>query len=387
MAKTYYGVEIISDIHFGAFDSEILMSELQNNFLNHLRKQMILHMIVITGDLFHTKLSLNSSNSKLCFYFIKEIVNISRERNAKIRIVKGTSSHDNDQLENLRVFCGKDVDIKIINTVTEEQIYHNLKVLYIPEEYVDTNEHYKDFFNKDNEYDMIFGHGLIKEATFCATEQESAITMKKAPVFDTEILLKICKGPIFFGHIHTHKVYKNRFFYVGSFSRWTFGETEDKGYMSCFYSPTDSSFVPLFIKNEDARSFDTMELSVKKENHIDIVSWVNDLVDTINNVIIDYMRIKIVINDNMEESKLLINLINETFANNKKVKVTIVNKTEAIKQKESDEKLNLLIEKYGFIFDSGISYEDKISKFVKLMYNKDISPDKIKDKIFKKINK
>ena len=48
-------------------------------------------------------------------------------------------------------------------------------------------------------------------------------------------------------------------------------------------------------------------------------------------------------------------------------------------KREVEEKINLLLDKYGFIFDNKIDTYTKINKFILEKYNKDISVEKIKE--------
>ena len=140
---------------------------------------------------------------------IKNIIQIAKDRNIKyVRMIKGTDSHDNNQLINFKIFENGEVDFRIIDTCTTETL-DGVKILYIPEEYMsDQDCFYKEFF--DDTYDMIFGHGMFRETSFQAQKQEGAVTLSKAPVFNSTDMLKICSGPIMFGHIHSICTIKER---------------------------------------------------------------------------------------------------------------------------------------------------------------------------------
>ena len=44
--------------------------------------------------------------------------------------------------------------------------------------------------------------------------------------------------------------------------------------------------------------------------------------------------------------------------------------------------MNVLLEKYGFIFDKTIDYDIKIARFIQEKYGRNISVEKIRDYIF-----
>lgn len=212
--KSDFIVAVISDIHFGAMDCTQLLNEL-NLFLEYLIGLERLNLIIIDGDLYDKKLSLNSEHTLAAFHFMTKLTNIAKDKEAKIRIIKGTLSHDNNQLENLMMFS--DVcDFKIFNSL-ETEVIDDVKILYIPEEYIEDEDYFEQVYSQDA--DLCFGHGMIKEAAFVGSKQESAITLKKAPIFDTDKLLENIKGIVMFGHIHNRMKIKERFYYCGSYSR------------------------------------------------------------------------------------------------------------------------------------------------------------------------
>lgn len=383
--KKSYVFAILSDVHIGAFKAEKLYSELEM-FLTKISSLAILDAVIITGDLFDCKISMNSDHAIYAFKFFSKLREICKEKNSKLRIIKGTESHDNNQLSVLEIVdvLSKECDCKIIEYVDTEELFEDLKVLYLPEEYMsDMQEFYKEFF--ENEYDLIFGHGMVNEVMFVASQQESEMTMSKAPIFSTKDLLKICKGPIFFGHIHTSKTLYDRFFYTGSFSRWSFGEEEDKGFYIMSYSPSNHGFTTEFIINDSALTFDTMTIDEKSVFFSykieDQIKFLTDMVDTLPS---NKIRIKITIPEDYENSGLLSNLINDTFSKYTNVKVVIYNSNIERQKKEVEDKVNILLDRYGFIFDRSVSHEEKISKFLKIKYGKNMDVDTLREYLYQK---
>ena len=151
-----FKVAALADVHFNALPAEEMYTQLKETFLKYIDKHS-LDMIVICGDLYDSIVTMNSKASYLSMEFMKMMMETSIKRGIKyVRVVKGTLSHDNNQLINLRVFEGfPGIDFKIIQTVTSETI-EDMNILYIPEEYMkDIDEYYKDY--TDKKYDMIFG--------------------------------------------------------------------------------------------------------------------------------------------------------------------------------------------------------------------------------------
>ena len=61
-------------------------------------------------------------------------------------------------------------------------------------------------------YDFIFGHGMFKETSFTNDDSESYIS--KAPIWNSKLLVSLCKGPIVFGHIHTSQIIRKHIYYT-----------------------------------------------------------------------------------------------------------------------------------------------------------------------------
>ena len=374
----YKGV-MIADIHFGALPVERLYNELEV-FLDFIEKKS-LDFIVILGDWFDKKINLNSKDAKYSTVFFERICQICIDNDIKLRIIQGTESHDNSQLEVLEILAkNKPVDFKVFYEVEEEELFPDFNVLYVPEEYINSiDEKYGKYMNK--KYDMIFGHGMIQEVKFAALIQSSETTMKKAPIFKSKMLCDMCYGPIFFGHIHTKDIFNDRLYYVGSYSRWKFGEEEDKGFYYVKYENDTKEFEAKFIVNDKAMKYDTIEIYEKesgfyKLNTENQIKYIQNLIQSFE---YDFLRLQFYIPQGYENENLLINMLNESFGKYKNLKLDFKVNSKIKSKREVEEKINLLLDKYGFIFDNKIDTYTKINKFILEKYNKDISVEKIKE--------
>lgn len=387
MLEKSYIFAVISDIHFGAMPSKKLYEELEKGFLKYLKSLKILDGVFITGDLFDNKLSLNSDHVKYAFIFLKKLLEICVKKECKLRIIKGTNFHDNNQLDILKFFANYNVDFKVFETVESEELFPNFNVLYIPEEYItNKDEYYKEYFNK--KYDMIFGHGMLNEVAFVAKTQESEVTMQKAPIFKSEELINITKGPVFFGHIHKPQCIKDKIYYVGSYSRWCYGEEEPKGFIMCAYTPETNKYEIEFVENKEAPLYNTMVIDYKSSFYKDDENHQMDyILRMVNNLNVERIRIIFNIPEEYENPILLTNLINDVFAKYRHIKIIIKNNSkESLKKREMEDKVKLLLTKYDFIFDKSVSPEEKLSRFIKIKYNKDIDIENMRNYLYQKIN-
>ena len=369
----------IADIHFGAVKTELLYEQLQEYFLKKIDKKKI-DMVVFGGDIFHSVITMNYSTSHFVLLFMERLIDLCVENGIKyVRIIQGTMSHDNNQLNNFHIFENRiDVDVRIIMTVKDEVLPEGPHILYVPEEYIlDMKEYYSPYLeNKHKEYDFIFGHGMFEEVSFIAKNQESEVTMSKAPVFSSKQFITACKGPIYFGHIHTKTTIKEHIFYPGSFSRFRFGEEEKKGWYLNVYDVKTHRYVHEFIQNKGAQIYNTITANIVQETPPETLAAL------VNNALLtdDYVKLKIIVKEDIDCS-YMISYLNEKFQKNQNVKIEVRNDFELRKDIVKDQKVDEIWKEYEFLFEDGLSHEEKIQKFIKVKHNKDVPIEVIKDQL------
>ena len=91
------------------------------------------------------------------------------------------------------------------------------------------------------------------------------------------------------------------------------------------------------------------------------------------------LRLQFYIPDDYSNDNFLISMLNESFSKYKNVKLDFKVNSKIKSRKEVEEKINILLDRYGFIFDNKIDCYSKIKQFIMEKYNRDISIDKIKD--------
>ena len=186
-----------------------------------------------------------------------------------------------------------------------------------------------------------------------------------------------------FGHIHTPMRIKKRFYYCGSFSRWCFGEEEDKGFNIIYYTPDYPEKTKVeFVKNNLARIYDTVTIDV-------VDASVENTLNTIKNAIdmTSFYKKRIIVNiaKTVTDRRLMSDLINETFGKYSMITIVINSLEKEEIRRQSDEKVERLLSEYGFIFDKSIPKDEKIQRYINKKYNRNIPLDKIRDYLFNKI--
>jgi hypothetical protein len=371
---TYTGL-LIADQHFGAGDTDHLVLEHISSLLEYMDSLKKIDYMIILGDYFDHKMYLNDSDAWAAFKIMEEIISRIKKNEAKLRIVYGTASHENNQYNIFNtLFRDTTLDVRVIKTVEEEQLFEGLKVLYLPEEYIyNKNEYYNDYFTKLGEYDYVFGHGIIQEVMTDACRHTSKETKRaKVPVFSSAELKRLVKGEVYFGHYHINSTVDDIIHYVGSFSRWKFGETDDKGFY--IVSKDDDGFHNKFIINSYAEKYDDIyfyENDPIYSNEDELVKRLSNISDQIGTGIYDNVKLRFQIPENYDGTQFLITFLKSKYEYNSKVKIEVTQLKETKKRKQEKETLEEN-SKYNIIFDKSIPIEEKIKSYIEMEFDKKI---------------
>ena len=357
--KDFKVIATIADIHIGnkAISWKEYKYQIKNGIINKLERMAFLDGIVICGDTLHYQISLNSEYANVFQWFASKIVKIAKKKGAFVRFIKGTRSHDLDQLETIRQYENDfDVDFKIYNEFGYETI-DGENYAFIPEEYISVpiKDYYKELFNKPDRYfDMIFGHGTIEQTQF--VEQNSENIDNKAPVFKLKDLYRVCRGPIIFGHIHTPMTFNNKFYYVGSALRTCHGEEEDKGWNVVTYIKDAGVYRVDKIVNEYTFIFKELRIEnrfIEKSDVNDIIKYVEDFIEKHH---VDKLSLKINCIDK-EDTTVKIELLKKYFAKNKNITSSF--KVMSQKAYEKEENISKVKEKKSYLKD-GLDITERI---------------------------
>lgn len=365
----YYGLTV-ADLHFGAGSSKLqydehLYKELEEGLLNKIQEEGDnIDFVEILGDTSHRQIGLNEKSGKLQSKFILTLNNLSMQYDFKLRIIKGTLRHDYNQLEVYRKLELMNSNFKIFNTAEIDVICpeKGITFLQLPEEYVENEEeYYGEFLNlEEGKYDMVMMHGTFDFAGYVAKLSTSEKQMKNAVTFKVKDFKDIVYGAVMCGHIHT-AMEKGNVFYCGSYSRFSFGEEEPKGYYEILYDYEEGNVELIFNENLLAPTYITIDANklpkdiVKRTTAID--KFRKDY---------DYIRIKSVSNiDNEDDLKLL-----KEFADkDDTLKVEIVKNVEVLKEDHT----------YDFVLDRKLDIPETIMRFVKAKNAIDITLESIKE--------
>ncbi len=360
----------IADVHFGANVTLTLKlyNDLLKCFIGWIKNNAPdVNIIAICGDLFHLKLSLTSDESQLAIRFIEDLS--SSFPNARILLIKGTRSHDLNQLD---VFKPKLSDnFKIYDTVTEDYYGEGFKYLVIPEEYYPDKSSYDKYFNTNEKYDWVFFHGMFDFAGGAALIQGSKFNKITFSPSDFE---NIVSGKVVGGHIHDPLVSKNgQIEYCGSFERWKHGEEKDKGFRIHKYDEKLKKVIlDKFIINKDAQKFETILYSSIDASDLEkLIVFLKERSDGLTS-----LRIKICKTDTVSDNE-----INNLVAACLKFDNIVLFKENRIKPKKDDaESQKKAAERKSRIKEyEGLTFNQITKKYAKEVFGKDISDEMISE--------
>lgn len=360
----------ISDVHIGkkSITAKEMKRQLKKNFFDVIRGFKYLDGIFVTGDISHTILSLNSDNANVYLWFVDEVYKLAKAKGATVIIVRGTLAHDNDQLSNVRHYINNDegVDFRIYETFEETTIWDDYRVLILPDNQVKNTHDIEKFITKDKRYDLILGHGLTASMKFFV--QESEAMPVKPYEYEVKDLCDSCKGPVLFGHIHQHQIFRKQFFYVGNFTVLERGIKDGGFLVGGIYDKDRTKWkVERYINPDSASYYDfKVGRSILASYSIDeIIEAIDELLkDTKEN---DLITLRITRGDELEESDKVYMLENRY---RKDKRISVVKKVKTKKEEEHEEENKARHDKYAYTMDRNLDMSEILYRY----YETDILP-------------
>lgn len=358
---------LFADIHIGSIKDT---KYFYKTITDIIEKEIIFthtDMIVILGDYFDKLFKDNDEYTSLAINIMSFLIRACIREDTKIRIIYGTESHEMNQYQlfNYHV-TSNDIDFKIFDTVTEENI-NGVNILYVPEEYIDAKEkHYKEYLYSDKKYNFIFGHGIIIEGMPKASENnmDPNNKEKQVPRFKTGELSNASDICVF-GHYHTFTDLGNNVYYLGSLFRDSFGEEDPKGYGIIDNKNGEYKFT--FIENTEAIIYKTYSYEIDNSIYTDpnsIIKEINKIKEDNKELFSGDKKGKIKIKMNLPEniSPAFRENLKNVLYNEKNITCIITENTSIINIDEDNP------EEDDFILDNKIDLVDKIYKYITVTF-------------------
>lgn len=385
-----YNIMVISDIHWGCIDPrqqlksmEFVFTFIEESYSNDLK----IDLIVLAGDYFDAKLSLNGEETIYGFNWFYRLLNICKEKNIKLRVVQGTMDHDNYQLENLLGLQDEEGLFKVFLKSTLEETLPDLLCCYCPDELLEISEyeranldlilHLKDIGFFHGTFDIVYGDLL---------EYKPELMKSNNVLYKYDLFSKQIRGPLIAGHWHDGKQYEE-LYYCGSPFRWVFNEDTPKGFIFLQYDTEDYSYFIERILNPYCAEYVTYEVYTNsyntKEDYVHIVDDIQDILKDLTKM--DKLRILVHVTDIKPENDVFLSSIRQQIVNYKNCKLVIKNKVKDKKKKEKMKERKEEEDKFNFIFEKGDT-SDIIKTFIDTTDNQnDVPIDYITEKVKKYI--
>lgn len=376
-----YRILVEADKHWGAMSpkKQYLSSYIIKRFL----AEFPIDLYVNLGDLYDSKLLLNSKPAIYATRDQIEKCNICAERGIPVRAIRGTRSHDYDQWETFRKF--ENPGFRIFNELTVEETLPGLKCIYCPDENMSAKEHLEKYVDKirGDIHNIGFFHGSFDVVLPKILLQLSEDSVSTNLVFEYMEWYKNIQGPMVSGHWHDGQIIDD-LIYVGSMDRWSFGEDAIKGFGIVEYDTEEHSYKYLKVPNFFAEEYRTFSMVASKMD----VHAINDVVAMIDQELKEHpelhARIRFVIDEPKPSNDTVIESMRYYFSNNKRVSFLIVDevakKKKKEKKKEDDQKLT---HTYAYVTDKNLSLTRKIRQYIYESTGRDWS-DKDIDRFIKR---
>ena len=365
---------LFADIHIGSIKDTIYIYNVVTDIIE---KEVVLKktdVVVILGDYFHRLFKVNEEYVACAINIMSYLIRACQRSGTKIRIIYGTESHEMGQYKLFNYhFTSSNVDIKLFDTVGEEEI-DGKRILYVPEEYIDDkHEFYKDTLYSGKQYDYIFGHGMIEDGmpaviSFGGPKSNE----KQVPRFKSGEFSEVSKLTVF-GHYHCMTNMKNNVYYLGSLFRDSFGEEIPKGYGII----EDHRFI--FVENTDAYVFKTYEFdsgSKVYESSDNIIREIDKIKKENPNIFNGdkHGKIRIIFKapENLDSS-FKENLKSILF--NDKYISPLIKETSTELIADAKEEVN---DEYDFILDNSMAITDKIHRYISKKYDNPMTLEELK---------
>lgn len=187
-------------------------------------------IFVIGGDFFDTLFPLDSRIAITSLLIFREMCQLAQENNVAIRVIRGTFTHDRDQLKQLAKIAERyPIDFAYYDKISVDTC-KGFTCGYLPDnlpyqnakEVCDILDKTREGLYQDTPFDFVFGHGYFDH--MLQFEGHKPAILYTADMFDK------VKEFVCFGHIHTRAT-KANVVYSGSFERLNHGEEEPKGFL------------------------------------------------------------------------------------------------------------------------------------------------------------
>ena len=382
-----YNILAIADIHWGAMDPDEMYNNLQY-FLDFIRMKGDIDLVVICGDYFDYRLTLNSKAALKALRWFDELYNTCKDNGVKkLRAIKGTKEHDNDQWEAIHPRETGEF-FKKFYICTSEETLPDLHCIYCPDETINLKD-YEELYLKEmmSHHDIGFFHGNFDTQLPKMVIDQNLEANIPSIIYFKDHWSKVIDGPLVSGHWHVFTDL-DPLIYIGSYDRWAFGEEEDKGFLYIQYDTNSHSYYWKHIENPFARKYNTIiidnTLCVTPDDFANLTQDIQDLKKSDPE-----MKIRVVYQITSENDESLVNFneFRNLISSIKNVKVDVKDFVKKRNKEKQKEKVAISSGKYSYILDHPLEIKSNIHEYLLREKNIDIPLETIDSIIGKYIPK
>jgi len=267
MSFKYY---CFSDIHFGVnkVKPRDMLDNIYQYFKHYETKLKDVDVIFIAGDITDKLLVVNSIAFHIVIDFLIFMIDFCSTHNIILRVLEGTPSHDNKQVETFykTIKSWNTTNFRYIDNISIESILGQT-IIYVPDlNPTPTHKIFKEIHRLMSIYSLSSIDVAILHGTF--TYQTPYTTEAHYEYSDWD---KLIVKSISSGHIHTQSQ-MNKVFAQGSFNRTRMGEESDKG--GYLITINGNEVEAEFLVNHWAVKFITIDIESNKslESTIDQIN-------------------------------------------------------------------------------------------------------------------
>ena len=348
----------LADIHWGAMDSQLTYDNLQLVLRFIEKMQGKIDFVVIAGDYFDYRIQLNSKTALLAVQWFDELIHTCKSNGVKkVRMLKGTREHDNDQLEVFRPpYETDDGFFRLFNTTTAEDLFDDLRVVYCPDENMNLEDYQMNYWDRfSRAIDIGFFHGnfdtILPSVEFNRIQEHHLATM----IYRYYVFSRLIRGPLICGHWHVAQEYEAQY-YVGSFDRWKFNEEDPKGFIYGEYDTDTYKYLIHRVTNPNARVYKTMIVLDADYRYPADFAILSDKVRLMLREDPEMkLRIVYVVSNPDEDILKTFNVFQQQFSNNRQIKTELKDLVKREQKKHRKETVALDSKQYGYIYNKDIT--------------------------------
>ena len=359
-----YNILAIADIHWGAMDPDEMYDNLQY-FLDFIRMKGDIDLVVICGDYFDYRLTLNSKAALKSLRWFDELYNTCKENGVKkLRAIKGTKEHDNDQWEAIHPRETGEF-FKKFYTCTSEETLPGLKCIYCPDETINLKE-YEELYLKEmmTRHDIGFFHGNFDTQLPKMIIDQNLEANIPSIIYFKDHWSKVIDGPLVSGHWHVFTDL-DPLIYIGSYDRWAFGEEDDKGFLFIQYDTNDHSYYWKHIENPFARKYNTIivdnTLCVTPDDFANLTQDIQELKKSDPE-----MKIRVIYQITVENDEASVNFseFRNIVSSMRNVKVDIKDFVKKRNKEKQKERVAISSGRYSYILDHPLEIKSNIHEYL-----------------------